>query len=88
MFAYLLHAPNTPRTEETDEFFRRFTEEEGLMYAFDLQEVNDPDQGIVVAVWDTKEAAERYLTGAALRRAVDAAMPQITRVMYEVISHK
>ena len=88
MFAYLLHAPNTPRTSETDEFFRRFTETPGLIHAFDLVEESNPDQSIVVAVWETREAAEQYLSKAPLRKEVDQAIPQIKRVMYEVIGHK
>lgn len=88
MFAYILHAPNTPRTAETDEFFQRFTKTPGLLHAFDLAESDDPDQGVVIAVWENRAAAERYLTEAQLRREVDEAIPQVRRVMYEVTAHK
>jgi heme-degrading monooxygenase HmoA len=85
VFAYILYAPSTPRTEETDEFFRRFTETPGLLYAFDLMVDGDQNDGAVVAVWDSRESAERYLNQAPLRKEVDEAIPQIRRVMYEVI---
>ena len=88
MFAYVLHASNTPRTAETDEFFRRFTETPGLLSAFDLAEESDPNQSIVVAVWESREAAERYLSQAPLRKEVDKAIPQVRRVMYEVLNYK
>jgi hypothetical protein len=60
----------------------------GLLHAFDLAEVGDPDQSIVLAVWENREAAERYLSQAPLRQEVDEAIPQIKRVMYEVLAHK
>lgn len=87
MFAYILYAPNTPRTPETDEFFRRFTQEAGLLYAFDLVPETEGDPA-VVAVWESREAAERYLEQASLRQQVDQAIPQVRRVMYEVAGYK
>lgn len=47
MFAYILHAPNTPRTDETEAFFRRFTETPGLLHAFELMEEGDSSSGLV-----------------------------------------
>jgi heme-degrading monooxygenase HmoA len=84
MFAYILRAPGTPPTEQTDEFFRRFTAEPGLLHAFDLQGVDDPDDAVLVAIWEDREAAERYLTKASLRKEVDAALPVVTRTKYTV----
>ena len=88
MFAYILRAPSTPRTEETDDFFRRFLETPGLIHAFDLQGVEDPEDVVVLAVWEDREAAERYLEANPLRQQVDTALPSITRTMYDVISSK
>ena len=88
MFAYILYAPNTPQTPQTEEFFRRFTETPGLLYAFDLLAEEGKDEGAVVAVWESKEAAERYLNGAPLRQEVDQALPQVRRVMYRVVDSK
>lgn len=88
MFAYILYAPQTPRTEETDEFFRRFTETPGLLYAFDLMAEEGQDDGAVIAVWDSRESAERYLEGAPLRKEVDEAIPRVNRVMYQVFGSK
>ena len=88
MFAYILYAPQTPRTETTDDFFRRFTTVPGLLYAFDLVADEGQDDGAVVAVWDSRESAERYLNGANLRKEVDQAIPRVHRVMYQVIDSK
>jgi hypothetical protein len=88
MFAYILKAPNTPTTEQTDEFFRRFCETPGLLYAFDITPVEDPNESLVVAVWQDRAAAERYLSAAPLRKEVDQAIPAVTRTMYEVNASK
>jgi hypothetical protein len=87
MFAYILYAPSTPRTPETDEFFRRFTESPGLLHAFDLL-TEDGNDGAVVAVWDSRESAERYLSSSPLRQEVDQLLPQVRRVMYNVTDSK
>jgi len=88
MFAYILKAPNTPNTKETDEFFRRFCETPGLLYAFDLSEVDTPAASLVVAIWEDRVSAERYLNSAPLRKEVDQAIPAVTRTMYEVRGSK
>ncbi|HSH11283.1 MAG TPA: hypothetical protein VLA10_05810 [Ilumatobacter sp.] len=88
MFAYILRAPGTPRTEETDEFFRRFVDTPGLVHAFDLQGVDDPEDVVVLAVWEDRDAAQRYLTAHPLRQEVDEKLPTITRTMYDVIGSK
>lgn len=87
MFAYILRVYAAPN-EQTKEFFRRFTETPGLLHAFSLQGVEDSEDSVVIAVWESREAAERYLQGAPLRREVDVAYPTITRTMYEVLDSK
>ena len=87
MFAYILRV-NAPASEQTDEFFRRFKETPGLLHAYSLQGAENPDDGIAVAIWESKEAAERYLAGAPLRQQVDAEIPTVTRTMYEVRDSK
>lgn len=57
-------------------------------YAFDLQGVEDPADAVLVAVWESREAAERYLQEAPLRREVDEAYPAVTRTMYDVLGSK
>lgn len=84
MFAYILRAPSLPDTAQGDEFFRRFTETPGLIHAFELAGVDDPGDQLVVAIWESREAAERYLNEAPLRKEVDGAIPGVTRTMYEV----
>lgn len=84
MFAYLLRAPAVPDGAQGDEFFRRFLESPGLLHAFELVGVEDPDDNVVVAVWEDRAAAEGYLDSNPLRREVDEAIPQVTRTMYEV----
>jgi heme-degrading monooxygenase HmoA len=88
MFAYVLRARQIPDDGQSDEFFRRFTQTPGLLHAFDLRGVEDPDENLVVAVWESREAAERYLGGDPLRQEVDRAIPGITRTMYEVTGSK
>jgi heme-degrading monooxygenase HmoA len=87
MFAYILQVRATAN-DETDEFFRRFTEEPGLIHAFDMYRLDDPEENVVVAVWETREAAERYLTESALRKEVDQTLPEVTRTKYEVRASK
>ena len=87
MFAYILRA-KAAANQDTDDFFKRFTETPGLLYAFDLQGVDDPEDGTVVAIWEDREAAERYLNQAPLRKEVDQALPSVTRTMYEVHASK
>lgn len=88
MFAYILKAPSVQNTEQTDEFFRRFTQTPGLLHAFDLQGVDDPNDQLVVAVWESKAAAERYLNSDPLRKEADQAIAGITRTMYNVLNAK
>src|SRR5262245_45265028 len=88
MFAYILRAPGVTPSAQTKDFFQRFSETPGLLYAFDLQGVDDPEDGILVAVWEDQAAADRYLTSAPLRKEVDAALASVTRTKYEVIDSK
>jgi hypothetical protein len=88
MFAYILHAPNTPPSEQTDEFFRRFCETPGLVHAYDLTPADGSGDAAMVAIWQDRESAERYLREAALRREVDEAIPEVRRIMYDVHAHK
>ena len=87
MFAYILRARQEPN-EQTDEFFRRFKEQSGLVHAYSLQGADDPAEGVVVAVWESREAAERYLQSAPLRGEVDQAVPNVTRTLYTVRDSK
>ena len=87
MFAYILRVHAAP-DEQAKEFFQRFKQEPGLLHAFDLQGMDDREDGVMLAVWESREAAERYLNGAPLRQEVDAALPQVKRTMYEVWASK
>lgn len=87
MFAYILRARQAP-TDETDELFRRFAQTPGLLHAYDLQGEEDPEEAVVVTIWESREAAERYLKDSPLRREVDQAVPSVTRTMYRVMHTK
>jgi heme-degrading monooxygenase HmoA len=87
MFAYILRA-DSPPDEKTDEFFKRFVETPGLLHAFDLRGVNDPDDTLVVTIWQDRKAAEDYLNKSPLRKEVDQTISGITRTMYEVLNSK
>ncbi len=78
MFAYSLRADELP-SDQTNEFFRRFKDTPGLLHAYSLQGEDDPNDSIAVAIWESREAAERYLQSSPLKRDVDQAMPSVTR---------
>lgn len=87
MFAYILRAQQTPN-QQTDDFFRRFKEAPELMHAYSLQGKDHADNSAVVAIWKSREAAERYLHSAPLRQEVDQAAPAVTRMMHGVRDSK
>ena len=87
MTAHILRAQQAPN-EEFAEFFRRFKETPGLLHAYDLQGEENPSETVVVAVWESKEAADRYLKSSPLRREVDQAVPSTRRTFYNVLDSK
>ena len=87
MFAYILHT-HEPPSEQINEFFRRFKEAPGLLHAYNLQGEEDPNDGVAVAIWESREAAEEYLKSSPLRREVDQAVPSVTRTLYRVLDSK
>jgi heme-degrading monooxygenase HmoA len=87
VFAYILRVRQAPSVQ-TDEFFRRFKNSPGLLHAYALQGVEDPNDRVMVALWESREAAERYLATSPLRRQVDQAVPGVTRTMYNVQDSK
>jgi heme-degrading monooxygenase HmoA len=88
MFAYILKTDSPIDNEKSDEFFRRFKTTAGLLHAFDLQRVDDPNEQIVVTIWEDQAAADAYLNESELRREVDQTFSGITRTMYEVRDSK
>ncbi len=84
MFAYLLRTTTPVDEAQGAEFFRRFLETPGLLHAFDLTGIDNPNDQVVVAVWEDRSAAERYLNESPLRREVDGVLSDVTRTMYEV----
>jgi heme-degrading monooxygenase HmoA len=88
MFAYIVKADGPIDDETSDEFFRRFKSTPGLLHAYDLKAVDDPDDQIVVAIWEDRVAAEDYLNNSALRKEVDETISGVTRTMYEVRDRK
>lgn len=87
MFAYILRA-REPRSDATDEFFRRFKDTPGLLHAYSLQSEDDPNDSIAVAIWESREAAERYLQSSPLKREIDQTVPSVTRTFYSVLDSK
>lgn len=87
MFAYILRADQPP-SDQTNEFFRRFKDTPGLLHAYSLQSEDDPNDSIAVAIWESREAAERYLQSSPLKRDVDQALPTVTRTFYAVLDSK
>lgn len=87
MFAYILRAKDAPN-DQMEEFFRRFKETPGLLHAYSMQGEGNPNEGVVVAIWESRQAAQRYLDGSPLRREVDQAMPSVTRTLYSVLESK
>ena len=87
MFAYILRAKGPPSDREA-EFFRRFKETPGLLHAYDLQGEDNPNDRLAIAIWESRDAAERYLKSSPLRREVDQAVSGVTRTLYEVLDSK
>lgn len=87
MFSYIVRADAIP-DEQSNEFFERFKQTPGLLHAFDLRGVDDPDDSLVVAIWQDRKAAEDYLNKSPLRKEVDQTISGVTRTMYEVLNHK
>ena len=87
LFAYVLRVHQAP-SDETNEFFRRFKETPGLLNAYSLQGEDDPNDSVAIAIWESREAAERYLQSSPLKRDVDQAMPTVTRTFYSVLDGK
>ena len=87
MFAYILRVHQAP-SDETNEFFRRFKDTPGLLHAYSLQSEDDPNGSVAVAIWESREAAERYLQSSPLKRDVDLALPTVTRTFYSVVDSK
>lgn len=86
MFAYILRTHASP-SEQSDAFFRRFKATPGLLHAYDLQGVDDPEDSVVVTIWDRRQSAEAYLNDSPLRKEVDRTM-SVTRTLYEVRDSK
>jgi len=87
LFAYILRVHQAP-SDETNEFFRRFKDTPGLLHAYSLQGEDDPNDSGVVAIWESREAAERYLQSSPLKRDVDEALPTVTRTFYSVLDSR
>ncbi len=87
MFAYVLRV-HVPPSQESNDFFRRFKETPGLLHAYSLQSEEDPNDSVAVAIWENREAAERYLSASPLRLQVDQTMPGVTRTFYAVLDSK
>lgn len=87
MFSYIAKI-DTRADAQGDEFFERFKQTPGLLHAYDLQGVVDPDDGMVVAIWDSRKAAETYLQESSLKKEIDATFPKVSRTMYEVRNSK
>jgi len=87
MFAYILRAQQAPKEQAAD-FFRRFKETPGLLHAYDLQGEENPNEGIMIAIWESRKAAERYLASSPLKREVDQAVPSVSRTFYTVLNSK
>lgn len=87
MFAYILRM-NAPASDQIDAFFDRFKQTPGLLHAYSLQGVEDANDGVAVAIWENRAAAEAYLQKSSLRQEVDRTVPGVKRTLYEVRDSK
>ena len=72
-------------SEQTVELFQRLAQEPGLLHAYSLQRVDDPETGMVVGIWESREAYERFFEHSPLRREADFAVRGARRTLYEVL---
>ena len=87
MFAYILKSDPVDDAV-SDEFFKRCKSTPGHLHAYDTRGANDPNDQIVVTVWEDRKAADEYLSKSALRKEVDQTVSGVTRTMYHVREHK
>ena len=88
MFAHVFEAEFGLPSGQTAGLFQRLTEEPGLLQAYSLQRVDDPHTGMVVGIWESREAYARYLQHSPLRREADLAVQGARRTLYEVLDAK
>jgi heme-degrading monooxygenase HmoA len=87
MFAYVLRTTQA-HGERAKDIFRRFKESPGLLHAYLLQGEADANDAIMVAIWESREAAERHLAASPLPREWDQTAPDTTRPFYTVLDSK
>jgi hypothetical protein len=84
LIAVILKYPTTGEREK-DELFRRFVKDTpGVLHAYQLESSTG---GATVTIWESQAARDAYMASS-LRSDVDAALPGLTRDVYEVIGSK
>ncbi len=88
MFVHVFEAEFGLPSERTAELFRRFKETPGLLHAYSLQRADDPAAGMVIGVWESRDAYNQYLEHSPLRREADVAVRGARRTLYDVLDRK
>lgn len=85
MFAHVFEAEFGVPSLQTAALFRRLNQEPGLVHAYSLRRVDDPETGMVIGIWESREDYERFFEHSPLRREADVTVRGARRTLYEVL---
>ncbi len=84
MFVHMIRGDLAPN-DYTSALFEGFKQIPGLLHAYLLQPEDNPNETALVAVWESREAAEDYFSKSPLRAKVDTTVPNVRRRLFRVI---
>lgn len=86
MFVHMIRGDLAPN-DYTESLFQGFRQIPGVLHAYLLQPEDNPDETDLVAVWESREAAEDYFNKSSLREMVDRTIPNVRRRFFTVIDN-
>ncbi len=72
MYASMLHGDRERAHGDIEALWQAVTAQRGLVTAYVLASVDDPNDGLVLSIWESEEAFNAY-TASGLRASVEAA---------------
>jgi hypothetical protein len=76
------------RDETTDDIFRRFKSTEGVVAAYQLVGVDNPEDLVTFTVWKDDASRLKYMNESPIKREVDLTWKKQTRTVYTVRDSK